>query len=153
MDDTRKVWRSMYQKYVRETNYYETDQMSIIHHSNYIRYFEEARLDWLKQMGMDYQKIEEMGILIPVMFVDCQYVKPIRYGEKLEIGVTLTKMKGVKAEFSYEIYRQETGELCTTGHSGHCFLNRDMKPVRLKRDYPELYQVLSSADVSEYTQK
>ncbi len=134
-----------YCRYRRRTNYYETDRMGIIHHSNYIRYFEEARLYWMEEAKLSYRGIEDMGLLIPVLFVDCQYKLPVRYGDEIDIVVRLDSFHGIKMEFSYEIYRVGTEELCTTGRSGHCFLDREMKPVRLKRDYPELFRAMTDA--------
>ena len=131
--------------YQRCIHYYETDKMGIVHHSNYIRYFEEARLDWMETRELSYQKIEEMGLIIPVMFVECQYKLPLHFHDAVEIDVELIKYDGIKMEFSYSIYRKDTGELCTTGRTGHCFLNSDMKPVNMKRKYPELYQMLKAA--------
>lgn len=131
--------------YQRCIHYYETDKMGIVHHSNYIRYFEEARLDWMETRELSYQKIEEMGLMIPVMFVECQYKLPLHFHDAVEIDVELIKYDGIKMEFSYSIYRKDTGELCTTGRTGHCFLNSDMKPVNMKRKYPELYQMLKAA--------
>lgn len=129
-----------YRRYQRRTNYYETDQMGIIHHSNYIRYFEEARLDWMEQIDLDYRRMEEMGVIIPVMFVDCQYLVPLQFEQEIEIQVLLSRFDGIKMEFSYEIYDKADGKLCTTGRSGHCFLGKDMKPLRLKRQFPDLYE-------------
>lgn len=130
--------------YRRKINYYETDQMGIVHHSNYIRFFEEARLDMLRQCGLGYREIEELGIIIPVTFVECQYVKPLRYDDAIRVESCFTKYNGIKMEVSYQIFCEETGELCTTGKSGHCFLDRDMKPIRMKREFPEIYQKLVS---------
>lgn len=127
--------------YRRKINYYETDQMSIVHHSNYIRYFEEARLFWLEQVGLPYDKIEASGIIIPVTFVDCQYLKPLHYGEEVEIVVRLKKCNAIKFEISYEIYREngDERELCTTGISGHCYLDQNMNPIAMKRKFPEIH--------------
>lgn len=144
----RGMGRDMEEKYCcyrRRTNYYETDQMGIIHHSNYIRYFEEARLYWMEETGISYREIEEMGLLVPVLFVDCQYKSPVRYGDEITVAVRLDSFNGLKMEFSYEIYREGMVELCTAGRSGHCFLDRSMKPVRLKRDYPELFRIMTGA--------
>lgn len=132
-------------RYQRRTNYYETDKMGIIHHSNYIRYFEEARLDWMEQIGLDYRQIEDLGIIIPVMFVDCQYLVPVHFEDEIEIQVKLARFDGIKMEFSYELYQKETGQLCTTGRTGHCFLNDQMKPLRLKKQFPDLYQKMQDA--------
>ena len=67
----------------RKANYYETDQMGIVHHSNYIRWFEEARLEMLRAMGLPYKKMEDNGILIPVLGVSCSYKHPIRLMSRL----------------------------------------------------------------------
>ena len=129
-------------KYPRSINYYETDKMGIVHHSNYIRFFEEARLALMRQVGLDYRNLEEMGIVIPVTFVRCKYLMPLRSEEEIEIHTRLTKYDGIKMELSYEIYSKESGELCTSGETGHCFLNQDLKPIRMKREFPDLYAKL-----------
>lgn len=128
--------------YNREINYYETDQMKIVHHSNYIRYFEEARMEMLDRLGLNYAMMEKAGLIVPVMFVDCQYLQPLLYGDSVEIHTHMTRFDGIKMEISYEIYKGEDPILCTTGRSGHCFLDQEMKPVRMKRRYPDIYQRL-----------
>ena len=66
------------QKYRHIVQYYETDKMGITHHSNYIRWMEEARIDFLRQIGWDYAKLESLGIISPVIAVDCKYKKSTR---------------------------------------------------------------------------
>ena len=124
--------------YDRSINYYETDQMGIVHHSNYIRYFEEARLDMMEQVGLSYAAMEEHGLIIPVLSVACEYIKPVLFGEKVQIHTRLVKFDGIKMQFVYEI--NCGGELRTKGESRHCFLDKEMKPVRMKRQFPEIYQ-------------
>ena len=124
--------------YDRSINYYETDQMGIVHHSNYIRYFEEARLDMMEQVGLSYAAMEEHGLIIPVLSVACEYIKPVLFGEKVQIHTRLVKFDGIKMQFFYEIYCEV--ELRTKGESRHCFLDKEMKPVRMKRQFPEIYQ-------------
>lgn len=141
--------KDSYMKYHRMINYYETDQMGIVHHSNYIRFFEEARIDYLKKADMDYRGLEEMGIIIPVTFVRCQYLVPLRFEDEVEISVKLTKYDGIKMELSYEIRQKETGQLCTTGETGHCFLNSELKPIRMKREFPELFAKLKELVICE----
>ncbi|MDD6208695.1 MAG: thioesterase family protein [Clostridiales bacterium] len=131
--------------YIRQANYYETDQMGVIHHSNYIRWFEEARLDYMNQAGLSYRKMEELGIIIPVLSASCQYRQSVYFGDVVEITLTPVQFTGVKFAFTYNITNQKTGQLCTTGETSHCFLNRDMKPLRLKRDYPEIYERFEAA--------
>ena len=131
-------------EYRRKINYYETDCMGIVHHSNYIRFFEEARLDLMEQCGMGYREIEEMGIIIPVTYVDCRYIKPLRYDDVVRIESHFTKFDGIKLEVAYDIYNEKSQERCTEGKSGHCFLNRNMYPIRMKRKFPEIYEKLLS---------
>ena len=133
-----------YIKYYRSVNYYETDQMGIVHHSNYIRFFEEARLYLMKQAGMDYRRLEEMGIIIPVTFVRCNYLVPLRFEDEVEIAAKITKYDGIKMEVSYEIYQKETGQLCTRVITGHCFLDHGLKPIRMKRAFPDLFAKLKA---------
>lgn len=128
--------------YNRKINYYETDKMAIVHHSNYIRFFEEARLDMMDKFDLNYRKMEDMGIIIPVMSVDCKYIVPLCFDDEVQIHTKIVKFDGIKMEIAYEIYRDDV--LCTTGHSGHCFLDKDMKPFRMKRLYPDLYNKLKS---------
>lgn len=75
--------------YTRRANYYETDKMGIIHHSNYIRWFEEARLHYMEEMGWPFTKVEAMGIVIPVLSVDCQYKSMVRYDDIVDIYTKL----------------------------------------------------------------
>lgn len=131
--------------YERKAVYYETDQMGIIHHSNYIRWFEEARDHWMTEMGMSYEEIEAKGILIPVLSVSCEYKKSVRYNETVLIEVKLTAFKGVKFMAEYRVTNKETGELKVTGTSSHCFVDKELKPIHLKRDYPEVYKMFDEA--------
>ena len=131
-----------YKPYVRTVHYYETDQMSIVHHSNYIRWFEEARLNALDQLGIDYKKMEDNGILVPVVDVSCKYLISARYGDTVEISCVPTLYNGIKLCFSYEVRKAGTGELLATGTSTHCFINRQYRPVSMKRQDPELHTLL-----------
>ena len=126
--------------YLRRVQYYETDQMGIVHHSNYIRWFEEARLDFLNQLGLNYNSMEKQGIIIPVTDVSCKYLVSARYDDLLEIIPILTQYTGVRLSFRYEVHFRTTGELAATGTSGHCFLNEQGRPISLKRKAPELHQ-------------
>lgn len=125
--------------YHRKINYYETDRMGIVHHSNYIRFFEEARLEMMTEVGLDYAAMEEQGIIIPVTFVECKYVSPFRFGDRIRVESVFTKFDGIKMEISYEIFREGEDKASTTGKSGHCFLDGEMKPIRMKREFPEIY--------------
>ncbi len=135
--------------YERKTYYYETDQMGIIHHSNYIRWFEEARINFLTQIGLPYDELEKRGILIPVLGVSCKYRKAFRYGDTYQICMKIQEFKGVKFSVTYEVYKKETGELHATGTSEHGFVNRDLTPVSIKKSYPDVYEKFTSAISTE----
>ena len=131
--------------YEHTVQYYETDQMAIVHHSNYIRWFEEARVDWMSQLGIPYQALEARGIIIPVLSVSAEYRTMTRFGETVRITPRLTRYSGVRMEVSYEITNAETGELRTRGTTAHCFLNRSYRPVTLKRYAPEYDAIFQAA--------
>ena len=130
----------MIKPYQHLAKYYETDQMGIIHHSNYIRWFEEARIDYMNQIGLTYKKMEDEGIISPVLEVNCQYLNMMYFDDLATIKVSVTDYTGVRFAFKYEIYNQNN-KLCTTGTSRHCFMTRDGRPVSLKRAKPEFDQL------------
>jgi len=96
--------------------------MGITHHSNYIRWFEEARIDFLREMGWGYDKLEEMGIMIPVTLVECKYKKSTTFADEVEIIVEIEKFQGVRLCLNYQIKNNKEEVVCT-GRSEHCFLN------------------------------
>lgn len=128
--------------YAHKVQYYETDQMGIVHHSNYIRWFEEARTEWMDNIGFSYAKMEEEGLIVPVLSVDCQYKTMSKYGETVEIELAVSAFTGVRLTFSYRIYDQATKELRAIGESKHAFLNHDYRPVSIKRSYPHIYELM-----------
>lgn len=132
-------------RYCHTVQYYETDQMKVVHHSNYIRWFEEARTDYMNQVGVSYAEAERAGIIIPVVDISCKYKKMTRFGETVEIVTKITKFNGVIMECEYEVYGQENQEVKVTGTSSHCFLNKDYKVISLKRKYPDIYEKLLKA--------
>lgn len=127
--------------YVREVNYYETDMMKIVHHSNYIRWFEEARTYLLDCLGYPYARIEEEGIMIPVLSVSCEYKMPCRFGEKVHIFTKLAEYNGIRMKLCYEIWDEEHTELRVTGTSSHCFVDSNFRPVSIKRQIPEMHEI------------
>ena len=126
--------------YIRKVNYYETDQMGVVHHSNYIRYFEEARTSFMEQAGYPYARLEAEGILSPVVSVSCRYLKSVRYGESVEIRVYLTRMTRVKTAFRYEVLDAATGELRASGESEHAYLDRNGRIVSAQKTAPAFYE-------------
>lgn len=107
--------------------YAETDQMGVVYHGNYAQYFEMGRVEWLRNKGFSYKKLEEEGVMLPVVSLSMNYKKPAFYDEELTVVTKLKFLGGVKIEFDYEI-RNEKGELLTTAHAILVFV--DMKTKR-----------------------
>ncbi|MBQ9686175.1 MAG: acyl-CoA thioesterase [Oscillospiraceae bacterium] len=131
--------------YIRKINYYETDQMGCVHHSNYIRYFEEARTWFMEQAGYPYSRVEREGVISPVVSVSCQYKHPVHYGETVAIRTRLTGMTRVRFFFRYEVVDAETGQLRATGESEHCYLDRDGRIVSMQKVNPAFYECFLAA--------
>lgn len=97
-----------------DVRYYETDQMGIVHHSNYIRYFECGRTAMLKELGLPMEKIEEAGIMMPVVGVECRYKVPAKFGDVLKIVTTVDELPRAKMTIRSDIYNP-SGDLCCAG--------------------------------------
>lgn len=126
-----------------KVHYYETDKMGIVHHSNYIRWFEEARVEFLDKIGFGYKELEELGIVSPVLHITCDYKSMTHFGDEIVIIPTVKMFNGVKLTIYYVIRDDETGEIRAEGESRHCFLDNKGLPVRLKKVCPEFYEILT----------
>lgn len=119
--------------------YYETDSMGIVHHSNYIRYFETARTEMMRAHGMSYDDMEKAGVWMPVLSVTAEYKMPALYDEVISLFCWVEKLRGASVDLAYEV-RGEDGRLCALGKSSHGFTDPDLKPLRMKRERPEMYE-------------
>lgn len=128
--------------YERRINYYETDRMGVTHHSNYIRFFEEARVFFMDKINLSYKSLEDAGIIMPVLSVDCKYLKSSGYDDVLEIHTSLSSAASSKASFYYKAVNKATGETVCEGSSSHGFLTSNFRPLNLKRTHPKLYTAL-----------
>ncbi len=137
--------------YCHEVQYYETDMMKIVHHSNYIRWFEESRTYMLEKLGYPYSRIESEGILIPVLSVSCEYKVPCTYGEKVYIIPKLVAYTGIRMTLRYEVWNEDMTELRTVGESSHCFVDSEFRPMIPRKSNKELDNVLKEAlDAEEF---
>ncbi|MGM9968786.1 MAG: acyl-CoA thioesterase [Anaeroplasma sp.] len=125
--------------YERRAYYHETDQMGVIHHSNYLKWMEEARINFLDSIGLCYKKMEEIGIISPVCSVSIDYKKPVKFDDIVTISIFVKTYTGIKFEIEYEIRNKNTNELCVKAYSKHCFL-KDNNVISLKREYPDFHQ-------------
>ena len=123
--------------YLRKAHYHETDQMGFIHHSNYVKWMEEARVAFMDEIGLSYRSLEEGGIVSPVTSISVDYKRPVLFDDELEISVSVNKYSGVKLEIGYAMYNKTKDELAAEAVSSHCFM-KDGRVVSLKRANPEL---------------
>lgn len=135
--------------YKHKVQYYETDKMGITHHSNYIRWMEEARIAFLAEIGWDFAKLEELGIISPVVSVNCRYKHTSTFSDSIDIEVVVEEFKGVKLKLNY-LMKNEEGKVVCEAQSEHCFLNSSGRPIRLAKEFPDFYQVL--VDLAEKKQ-
>ena len=131
--------------FCRKANYYETDQMGIIHHSNYIRWFEEARVDLMEKIDFDYKKVNEFGIDFALIDVYCEYKSMVHFGDVVNIYISLSELTEMRMTVDYKIIDVKSGNICTLGKTKHFFYNNNKKrPVSLKKEMPELYEIFCS---------
>ena len=131
--------------FYRRALYYETDQMAVVHHSNYLRWLEEARLDFLDQMGFPYDKMEEMGIMIPVLSSSCQYKYAVRFNETVCIKLHLEEFNGLKFRISYNVTDKDTDEIRLIAETAHFFVDNNFKPIRIKNVNREIYDIFHNS--------
>ncbi|MDR3132957.1 MAG: acyl-CoA thioesterase [Prevotellaceae bacterium] len=110
--------------------YYETDRMGVVHHSNYIRYFETGRTEFIRSRGISYADIEAGGVLMPIISAECRYFHPACYDELLTIRTKISEEITARICFAYEIYN-ESAQLVCTGSTALAFVDAaTRRPVR-----------------------
>jgi len=116
-----------------ETNvrvrYAETDRMGLLHHANYIVYFELARTEMLRSKGVSYREVEDSGHFLVIIDLGCKFKKPAYYDDLLTIRTTVARVTHVKIVHEYQVFR--TGELLAEGHSTLACVDREGKPQAL----------------------
>ena len=128
-------------EYRHVVQYYETDKMGITHHSNYIRWMEEARVDLLARTGWPYDRLEREGFMSPVTKVECKFIRPSTFADEIIINTYVKSFDGIRLIFEYEMKKTDGTVICT-GESGHCFINVKGKPIRADRACPEFCEEL-----------
>lgn len=117
----------------RKINYYETDKMGVVHHSNYIRFLEEARCYWMNQIEMPFSLLEENGITIPVLGVNCTYKYHVTFDDTILIKTFVKEYTGVRMTVGYNVTDKKKGRTVLTGETKHCFTDKNLKPINLKK--------------------
>lgn len=118
--------------------YGETDQMGYLHHSNYARYFEVARVELMRALGFPYGEMEKQGILMPVLHVNSKFLQPIWYDELVTVRAIITEMPLTRMKLKYEVYNGN-GDLSSEGSTDLCFVDANTrKPMRCPDHIQEL---------------
>ena len=117
----------------RKINYYETDKMGVVHHTNYIRFLEETRCEWLQKLGMPFEEFENQGITIPVLGVNINYKYHVTFADTIIIKPYMKDYTGVRMTVGYEVIDKKTKNIVLTGETKHCFTNKELKPINLKK--------------------
>jgi acyl-CoA thioester hydrolase len=111
--------------------YAETDQMGIVYYANYFVWFEIGRTDWLRQGGWSYREMEREGLALPVIEAHCDYRRPARYDDQIDIRTDGTLLSPLRVKFAYEVARVEDGTVLGSGHTVHATIGQDGRPRRL----------------------
>lgn len=124
----------------------ETDLMAVVHHTNYLRWFEMGRVAWFRQAGIDLNGLHDAGFMVPIVEVQCKYRQSARFDDVYEIQTTLKACSRVMIQFSYRILRKADGVLLAEGTSKNAFVNLEGKVTRLTPDYYEKLQQLAAQE-------
>ena len=133
--------------YIHKVQYYETDQMQVTHHSNYVRFMEEARVSYLSRIGWDYKRMESEGIISPVVEISCKYRKTTTFEDVISVEIYVKEVSSIKLKLGYRMKSED--ELVFTAESVHCFLNKEGAPINLKKELPGFYETLLSLKETE----
>ncbi len=121
--------------------YKETDQMGVVHHSNYYTWFEVARTEFMRNAGMNYRQMEEKGVMLPLLETHCSYLKGARYDDLVTVRTWVSKYAGIRLTMEFEVIRDEDGVMLAKGSTVHAFTDNKLKPLNIKRKYPEIHKL------------
>jgi len=113
--------------------YAETDQMGIVHHSNYAVWFEAARTEYIKSLGISYTEIEEQGLMLPLKSLQCEFIRPAKYEDRIKILTRLNEYNGIRLSFNYNVINEEDGSLLAKGVTEHVWTDKSLRPCNLKK--------------------
>ena len=123
--------------------YAETDQMGIAHHSNYAIWYEAARTDFIKLLGITYSECEKRGFMLPLISLTCNYKYPAYYEDELGIKAYIEKLTPVRLILGYEIRRNGNEMIIATGTTSHVWTDLNLKPINLMKKNIEIYNIMA----------
>jgi len=130
-------------EYSRPVYFYETDKMGVVHHSNYVRWLEEARTFYFNDNDLAYVETERLGVMSPITDIDLKYKYPALFGDVFTVRMKMTKYTGVRFRVEYSVVNQD-GKILLEGESGHAFVNSELKPVSLSRAIPDRHEKMKA---------
>jgi len=161
--------KGIWQQHNLRVHYKQTDQMGVVHHANYVTWFEIGRTEWMRANGLPYSKMESLGLMLPVMDLQLKYHKSALYDEAIGIFTKIKKYSAVRLEFYYEARRlgeagealatdqneveKPEGELLASGSTTHMWLSKKWKPVRIHTTAPEVYELIQNKSDTKTIQK
>lgn len=122
--------------------YAETDQMGIVHHSNYPVWYEVGRTDFIKAIGMSYSDIEQKGFMLPLIELKSCYKGSARYEDELIVTTKIKQITYTRITFYYEVYNKNENVLINYGETTHVWTTKELKPVNMKKKAPEIYDLM-----------
>lgn len=126
-----------------KVRYAETDQMGIVHHSNYYVYFEAAREDFIIGAGISYREMEEQGIMMPLVETQCKYYEGAKYADMIIIETYTEELTPIKVALQYNVIRESDGKLLAKGKTVQAFVDKDsFKIINLKKKYVDIWSKL-----------
>lgn len=125
--------------------YGETDMMGIVHHSVYALYYEQARVDFIKQLGVSYLKLEQEGLMLPLINLGCSYKLPVRFADEIVVETTVAEITPSRIKFAYNLYNSDN-QLVNSGFTEHGFVDSTtFRPINAKRKFPDIHQKLADS--------
>ena len=134
----------MYSEIKVEVRYAETDRMGIVHHSVYPIWYELARTKFIKEIGISYSELEEMGIMTPLADLVCKYICPAEYEDILTIRVWSSKLTPARIVFNYEVYKEGIEKPINTGSTTHAWVGKNLHPINFKKEFPDIYKKIEN---------
>lgn len=122
--------------------YKDTDQMGVVYNGNYFTWFEVGRVELLRDIGISYKDLERRGVFTAVAEAYCKYIKPARFDDEIIIKTRIRKLTEIRVEFEYSLYRKEDELLLAKGYTLHVFVDKNIKPVNLKKVDEDLWKLL-----------
>ncbi len=131
--------RFMHTYFVR-VRYADIDQMGVVYHARYLEWFEAARTEMLRDMGIVYKELEQSGIYMPVIEAHCRYRKPVKYDELIRVKTVLGEVSRSTIRLEYKVQGEKDETVRVEGYTVHCFMDKSGKPRRASQELLSIFQ-------------